>query len=197
MRPRRQTIDPGGLGDLVPAAHAVRTGEAGASGTAARSAFRRPGRIQKASRRLCGLLLALAELEAGAGTLLAVLLALLAAGITSDHAAGLERLAEFDVELHECAGDAELDSVGLAVDAATLDSGQDVEGLVDVGDAEGLLRGGALRRSDEVFLELLAVDGELARAGAEEDTSDCALAPAGSVILNEICHKLCPFPVRR
>src|ERR1700760_3406053 len=128
--------------------------------------------------------LALRELEASAGALLAVLLALLAAGITSDHAAGLERLAQFDVELHECTGDAELDSVGLSVDSATLDRGKDVEGLVDVGDAEGLLGGGALGGSNEVLLELFAVDGELARAGAEEDASDRALAPAGSVVLN-------------
>src|SRR6185437_4036423 len=139
-------------------------------------------------KRSFGTRLSLRELEAGAGAFLAVLLALLAAGITGDHAAGLERLAQFGIELHERAGDAELDGIGLAVDAATLDRGQDVEGLVDVGDAERLVGGGALCRSDEVLLELLAVDGELARAGAEEDASDCALAPAGSVVLNQICH---------
>jgi hypothetical protein len=59
--------------------------------------------------------------------------------IAGDHAAGLERLAQLDVEDHQSAGDAELDGIGLAVDAATLDGGEDVEGLVDVGDAEGSL----------------------------------------------------------
>src|ERR1700722_8229759 len=106
--------------------------------------------------------LPLRELEASASALLAVLLAFLAARIACDHTVGLQRLAQLNVELHQCAGNAELDSIGLAVDAAALDRGQDVEGLIDVGNAERLLGCGALRRRHEVLLEVFAVDGELA-----------------------------------
>src|ERR1700679_801745 len=132
--------------------------------------------------------LPLAELEASASALLAVLLAFLAAAVAGNHAFSLERLAELDVEEHERAGDAELDCIGLAHHAATLDRGEDVECFVDVGDAERLFGRGALLFGDEVFVELLAVDGELAGAGAQEDAGDCALATAGSVVLNQVCH---------
>src|SRR5580700_3063595 len=82
--------------------------------------------------------LPLRELEASASALLAVLLAFLAARIARDHAAGLESLSQFDVELHQRACNTELHCIGLAVHAATLDRGQDVEGLVDVRNAERL-----------------------------------------------------------
>src|SRR5580700_4521554 len=77
--------------------------------------------------------LALGELEASAGALLSVLLAFLAAGVAGYEAFGLERLAELGVEFHESAGDAELDRVGLAHDAAATNGAEDVEGLADIG----------------------------------------------------------------
>src|SRR6202047_4609557 len=106
------------------------------------------------------LFLALGELEACTCTLLTVLLALLTARIAGNEAFRLERLAELRVEFHQGAGDAQLDRIGLAHDAATLDRGDDVEGLADVGDAERTLGGCALLGGDEVDVRLFAVDGE-------------------------------------
>src|ERR1700740_2897030 len=96
------------------------------------------------------LFLSLGELEACTCTLLTVLLALLTTRVAGNEAFCLERLAELGVEFHECGGDAELDGVGLTHDSATLDGGDDVEGLADVGDAEGPLGGCALLGGDEV-----------------------------------------------
>src|ERR1700722_1087877 len=134
------------------------------------------------------LFLALGELEASASALLAVLLALFATRVAGHEAFCLERLAELRVEDHEGAGDAELDGVGLAHDAATFYGGDDVEGLADVGDAEGPLGGCALLCGDEVDVKLFFVDGEFAAAGTQEDACDRGLATAGSVVLDQICH---------
>src|SRR5580704_15337062 len=116
------------------------------------------------------------ELEASAGALLTVLLALLTTGVAGDEAFGLERLAELGVEDHEGAGDAELDCVGLTHDTAALDGGDHVEGLADVCDAERPLGCSALLGGDEVDVALFFVDGELTAAGAEEYAGDGGLA---------------------
>src|SRR6202000_3136944 len=96
----------------------------------------------------------------------------------------------------EPGGNPELDCVGLAHHATTLDRGEDCECFVDVGDTERLFGRGALLFGDEVFVELLAVDGELAGPRAQEDAGDCALATAGSVILNQVCHFQIPLVLR-
>src|SRR5271170_3220010 len=112
----------------------------------------------------CSEKLPLGELEASASALLAVLLALFTTRIAGNEAFCFERLAELGVEFHEGASDAELDGVGLAHDAATLNGGDDIEGFTDVGDAEGPLGGCALLSGDEVGVGLFAVDGEFAAA---------------------------------
>ncbi len=109
--------------------------------------------------------LSLGELEACASALLAVLLALLTTRVAGNEAFCLERLAELGVEFHEGACDAELDGVGLAHDAATLDGGDDVEGLADVGDAERALGGCALLSGDEVDVRLLPLTVNLPLPG--------------------------------
>jgi hypothetical protein len=86
------------------------------------------------------------------------------------------------------AGDAELDRIGLAHDASATDGAEDVEGLFDAGDAERTASGDALLRGDEVDVGFLLVDGELATAGTEEDAGDGGFTPAGSVVLDQICH---------
>src|ERR1700758_3456949 len=96
------------------------------------------------------LFLSLGELEASASALLAVLLALFTTRVAGNEAFCLERLAELGIEFHQCAGDAELDRVGLSHDAAALDGGDDVEGLFDPGDAGGTLGGCALLGGDRV-----------------------------------------------
>src|SRR5277367_4436386 len=146
---------------------------------------KREATANKSAVQLC---LSLGELEACTSTLLAVLLALLTTRIAGNEAFCLERLAELGVEYHEGAGDAELDGVCLAHDSTTLDSGDDVEGLFDAGDAERPLGSCALLGGDEVDFGLFAVDGEFAAARTQEDACDRAFATAGSVVLNKICH---------
>src|SRR5580704_10631385 len=132
--------------------------------------------------------LALGELEAGASTLLTVLLALLTTRVAGNEAFGLERFTQLRVEYHQCACDAELNRVGLAHDAATANGGDDVEGLADVGDAERALGCCALLCCNEVDVNFLLVDSEFAAARAQEDARDRRLAAAGAIVLDEICH---------
>src|SRR5215469_13106281 len=93
-------------------------------------------RAKGKGKTLCRSLLSLRELEASAGASLAVLLALLRARITSHKTFRLESLAKLGVELHQGAGDAELDGVRLAHHAATTHGGDDVECFANVIDAE-------------------------------------------------------------
>jgi hypothetical protein len=46
----------------------------------------------------------------------------------------------------------------------------------------------ALLRGDEVDVGFLLVDGEFAAAWTEEDAGDGGFTPAGSVVLDQICH---------
>ena len=112
--------------------------------------------------------LPLRELEASASALLAVLLAFLAASVTGNHAACLEGLAQLDIEDHERAGDAELDGIGLAVDAAARQS----LGIADIGqtfDVVTTVRGGGIMgQADAVKLgiarALMVFNPELRKA---------------------------------
>src|ERR1035438_6958033 len=61
--------------------------------------------------------LSLRELEALPCAFLPVLLALFGAGITSYHALGLELLAQFRIEQHESAGDAQAHHISLYSDS--------------------------------------------------------------------------------
>src|SRR5436309_15163142 len=71
--------------------------------------------------------LPLAELEPFASALLSILLALFAARIAADQALSLQLLAQFRVELHQCAGYAQLHRVGLTAHAAAQNTRNDVE----------------------------------------------------------------------
>src|SRR5258706_16176138 len=71
-----------------------------------------------ARRRFRDSLLALRLLEAGAGRLLAVLLALFGALVAGDHAGCLQGGAQGDVDLHQRARDAVANGAGLAGESA-------------------------------------------------------------------------------
>src|SRR5690242_16244665 len=64
--------------------------------------------------------LPLRELEALSCSLLSVLLALFAARIAREQTFTLQLLAQLDVELQQCAGNAHLHRVGLTVDSAAM-----------------------------------------------------------------------------
>src|SRR5450631_1697182 len=116
--------------------------------------------------------LALRELEACACALLTVLLALLDASVASDQAIGLERLAKFNVEYHQGAGDAQLDRVSLCAYAAAANRGYHVEIRRGLSKHQGTLGGNPLLLGHEVNVERLAVDDEAAVAGTQEHASD-------------------------
>src|SRR5690606_560984 len=147
----------------------------GPTGGAPRQVLGRP-----ASRSLGS---ALAVLRRAAGLLEAVLLALDDASVAREVPLLLEHGAEVRVDLQQRAGDAELDGVGLAAGATALDGDDGVVAAGGVGVLEGLERLHAHQDATEVLLELTAVDGDAAAAGAEEDAGDGFLAPSGAIEL--------------
>src|SRR5208282_587524 len=132
--------------------------------------------------------LPLAELEALSGALLPVLLAFFGARVTGYHALGLELAAQFRIELHKSARDAEAHRIGLSSDSAAADVGQHVECSRTIGRDQGRLRGDALRGGHEIFVEPFAVNLELAAAWTKKNPRDRGFAPSGSVVLNCFSH---------
>src|SRR5690554_2313289 len=126
---------------------------------------------------------ALAELRCAAGLLEAVLLALHDARVAREVALLLQHGAEVGVELEQRAGHAELDGVGLAAGAATLDGDDGVETTRGVGVFEGLESLHTYEDAAEVLLEVTAVDRDAAAARAKEYAGDSFLASTGSVEL--------------
>src|SRR6476646_11595922 len=102
--------------------------------------------------------LALRELEAGAGALLAVLLALLHAGIAREETSLLETLAQLHVVELERAGDAVADRAGLAAGTAAVDRHHDVEFVVRLGERKRLLDDHLEHFVREVLIERARVD---------------------------------------
>src|SRR5208282_4526115 len=88
--------------------------------------------------------LSLTELEALSCALLSVLLALFGARVASHHTFGLELLAQFGIELHERARDAQAHSIGLSGDSTTAHVGQHVEVGRGLGRDQRRLRADAL-----------------------------------------------------
>src|SRR5438067_5522869 len=132
--------------------------------------------------------LPLAELEALAGALLPVLLALFAARIAREQAFALQLFAQLGVELDERAGNAQLHRACLSVHAAAGHRGQHVEVGGGFAGNQRLPRFAALGLSYKIFIEGPAVDGEFAAAGAQENPRHTRLAASRAVILNYFCH---------
>src|SRR5581483_6022392 len=128
--------------------------------------------------------LALGELEALAGALLPVFLALFAARVAREKAFRLQLLAQLCIELEQGAGNAHADCVGLSVDAAAGDIGYHVKGGGSLGRNQRLLGCAALRIGYKILIESAAVHGELAAARAQEDSRNTRFAPPRAVILN-------------
>src|SRR5580698_542222 len=134
--------------------------------------------------------LALRELEPLTGALLSVLLALLRASVARKQPFGLQRLAQFGIELDQCAGDAHLHRIGLRAHAAALHGGKHVEGRQELGQHQRTNRRNPLLFGHEIDLKTLAVYLEVAAAWAQKHTRDRRLPSSRSVILNQICHSL-------
>src|SRR5208282_6875570 len=108
--------------------------------------------------------LPLRELEALACALLAVLFAFFGARVTSYHALALKLLAQFGIEFHERAGDAEAYRVGLSRDATATHIREYVKRGRALGGDQRRIKDDALRGRHKVFIERLAVDIEFAAA---------------------------------
>ena len=120
--------------------------------------------------------LALAELEALAGTGLAGLFAFLHARVTRQQALGLQRAAEFGADLQERAGDAKADCAGLATDSAAGGIRGDVLSVAALRDFKRLqdqtLKGG----DRKVVVVRTSVDEDFSRPGREAHACSGGLA---------------------
>src|SRR5580704_9945854 len=132
--------------------------------------------------------LPLRELEALAGTLLPVLLALFAARIPADHALSLQLLPQFGIELHQRTGDAKLHRIGLAAHAAAQHIGDDVKRRCGVRRRQRSFRRRTLRRSHEILFKRASVYFEIAAARTQIHPGNRRLAASCSVVLNQLCH---------
>ena len=83
------------------------------------------------------------------------------------HALSLQLPAQFCIELHQSARNAQLHRIGLAANAAAQNAGNDVEGSSRIRRRQWSLRRRALRRSHEIFFKRAAVHLELAAAWAQ------------------------------
>ena len=124
---------------------------------------------------------ALGVLRSLTGLLEAVLLAFLAAGITSEEAGLLQEAALLGIQLDERAGDAHPQCAGLAADTTTEDGAIDVVDLFLAGEAQRLADDHPRHRRGEVVLEGATVDGHDAGARAETDARDRFLATSGGL----------------
>src|SRR4051794_11143247 len=107
--------------------------------------------------------LTLAELEALASALLAVLFALFLTRVTAHKAFSLHLGAQLRVELLKSAGDAHADSATLCGDSTATASDDDVKAGGSLGKHKRGLSNDALGIGHEVNVIGLAVDGHIAR----------------------------------
>src|SRR5436190_13206263 len=133
--------------------------------------------------------LALRELRPLARLLEAGLLALDLARVAREESLPLQVAAQVGVGLDERLRDAVAERAGLAGDAAAVDAGADVVG--GVGARQGERRGGERlqRPPREILLDGLAVHGDGARAGDEDDSGDRGLALAGAAVGDCVGHQ--------
>src|SRR5215213_5921564 len=125
--------------------------------------------------------LALRELEAAAGLLLAVLLTLDDARIAGQEAFLLERAAKIRLVVGQRLGEAVTDCAGLAGETATVNVDGDVVLAFALGDLERLSEDHAQHGTGEVDLGRTTVDHDLAGAGLDPHAGNRVLALAGGI----------------
>lgn len=132
--------------------------------------------------------LAFAELEALAGTGLAVLLAFAHTRIAGQHLVRLEERAERGVTGEQGPGDPVAASSGLAVRTAAGDADLDVVLAGRGGGREGLGHREAQRLDREVNFERAVVDEDVAIARDDADAGNGGLSATGSEELDGLRH---------
>jgi len=135
------------------------------------------------------LALALRELEACAGTFLAVLLAFVFTGITSEQAGFLEGSTQFGIEFHQCTSDAKTDGAGLTGNTAAIGQNDYVKTILHFDNRERELRRDAASFGGEILVKRASVDRDLAgTTRAEEYTGDAAFAASCCEILFDFLY---------
>src|SRR6267142_595299 len=124
--------------------------------------------------------LALGELESLARALLAVLLALLHAGVAEQKTLGAKRRPQFGIELRNGARQTHTDGTSLSAHAATMRGDNYVHLLGHVGEFERLGSVVLPCKIREVVVDRAFVYSEFARAGAQKYARDRFLAAAGT-----------------
>src|SRR3990170_3443323 len=131
---------------------------------------------------------ALRVLRRLAGSLEAVLLALLHPRVAGEEAGLAKGQAAFRIELEESTGEAVPDRAGLTRDPATLDLDDRVELALGSGDPERQADICLVDRVSEVLDERASVHDDLTLARQEPDASDRGLASAGAGVEGRGCH---------
>src|SRR5580704_8155650 len=133
--------------------------------------------------------LALGELEALAGALLPVLLALFHARIARKKTVGAQGGAQLRIVLGDGAREAHANGSGLTANAAAVHGAHDVDLIGEAGELQRL--GGVMFPSmiRKILFRSAAIDGELAAAGAEKNAGDRFFAAASTHDPNFIARK--------
>ena len=127
--------------------------------------------------------LTLGELEALAGTLLAVLLTLMFAGIASEHSELFELGTKFEVEFQQCARHTKPTGFCLTRKATAVGKDECIKLVIRLGGKQGLPHRSAGGFRMEVLLEGAMIDGYVALTRTQEYASRGGLAASGSNIL--------------
>ena len=125
--------------------------------------------------------LSLGELRSTTSGLETVLLSLLHTRVAGEQAGSLESSTILCVNIQESAGNTVTDCACLAGDTAAGNVCNDVKLAGSAGNAEGLVDDELQGLEAEVIIDGTAVDGDLAGAGVNTDTSDGLLSAAGAV----------------
>src|SRR5262249_32679628 len=132
--------------------------------------------------------LALGELEALAGALLPVLLALLHARIAREKTVLAQRRAQLEIEARNGARQSHAYGPGLTASAATVRGDDHIHLIGQVGELErfgGVVLPGVVRK---VGIHLAAVDRKLASARTQKHARDGFLAPSRTVEPNRLAR---------
>src|SRR6185437_4884196 len=138
--------------------------------------------------------LALRELEPLASALLAILLALVFAGVSSQQARFLQRSAELRVKFHQSTRDTKANGARLTGDAASVREHDHIETIRHFHYLQRKPRRNTTGVGGEIFFERTAVHGNFTRTLTQKNTRHARLAAARSEILFNLLNSQNPLP---
>jgi len=126
---------------------------------------------------------------------LAVLLAFVFTGITSEKTGFLEGCTKLGIEFHQCTSNAKTDGARLTGDTAAISQNDYVKAILHFDNRERELRRDAASFGGEIFVKRASVNRDFAgTTRAEENTGDAALTASCCEILFDFldCQNLIP-----